>query len=145
MNRLAWSVIIATISLSLALISLLGCDSDETTITPSCTSPYSGVVHTPEQMRLQYNCHPQEYKFQVNEDVVVLFAYPDPMIDWVGLAFINHIPSVSSVVLDLNSNIIHKKYSSVEAEKQISDVLADEGIMRTIREHLSEYMKNQPQ
>ena len=123
------------------------------TATPAPLPPSQGV-HTPEDYREQYEGWPEEYKFAIDDEVSVRFAYPSPIIDFAGFAFISHIPSASSVVLrrpywfvDADGNvsskpdvediwgeemIILRHYESGEGEASLESVLRDEALMRRI-------------
>ena len=111
-------------------------------------------VHTPEDYRNQYDGWPEGYKFAIDDEVSVRFAYPSPMIDWAGFAFISHIPSASTVVLrrpywfvDADGKvsskpdvediwgeemIILRHYETGEGEARLESVLGDEALMRRI-------------
>lgn len=125
--------------------------------TPTPTPrPATDGIHTPQDMKAQYERWPEGYKFAVEQDVVVLFAYPSPMVDWAGFAFVNHIPSVSSVTLGKPFSIVTadgnvapawpnreetmfserlivlRRYNSEEGNARLEGVLADEVLMRSI-------------
>jgi TolB protein len=95
------------------------------TIAPRYMSEVNGI-ETPEDMRRQYDRHPAEYKFAIDDDLVVMFAYPDANIQWVGMVFIHHFPSVSEVILDYEGNKLHDQVSSPEAQLRMDDLLKDE-------------------
>ena len=82
-------------------------------------------VFTAEEMRTRVDCHPDEFKLEINQDTVVLFAFPDPLLDWVGPVFIVHIPSVSETVLDHNGNILFSDYKSPDGQNAVEAVLND--------------------
>ena len=116
--------------------------------------PPSEGVHTPQDYREQYEGWPQGYKFAINDAVSVRFAYPSPIIDCAGFAFISHIPSASTVVLrrpytflDAQGNVSSKEtgedlwgeeimvfrhYESGESEARLESVLGEETLMRRI-------------
>jgi len=83
------------------------------------------------------NCHPNEYKIEINSDTVVLFAYPNPG-DWAGPIFIIHVPSVSEIVLDTEGNIRFEHYESSEGRSAIEDVLNKPELMASILERAKE-------
>lgn len=58
--------------------------------------PIFAAVRTAEDMRAQFDSWPDEYKMRIDQDTVVLLAFPSPIIDWAWEASIRHIPSVSS-------------------------------------------------
>ena len=123
------------------------------TATPAPLPPSQGV-HTPEDYREQYEMWPGEYKFAIDDEVSVRFAYPSPIIDFAGFAFISHIPSASTVVLrrpytflDSQGNVssketgeilcgkeimIFRHYESGEGEARLESVLGDEMLIRRI-------------
>jgi hypothetical protein len=86
----------------LSLILIIGC-TPQTTPTEvvyptSMASCFPDSVFTAEDMRARVACHSADYKMEITEDTVVLFAFPDPFLDWSGPIFIIHISSVSEVV-----------------------------------------------
>ncbi len=84
-------------------------------------------------MRGQFTRWPEEYKFAIDDEVVVLFAYPSDIIDWAGAAFINHIPSVSTVVLyTVFSSETRRSYNNDGGRTRLEAVLADEALMQSI-------------
>ena len=80
-------------------------------------------VFTPDDMRARVDCHPADFKLEINDDTVVLFAFPDPLFDWVGPIFIIHIPSGSEVVLNTDGTIRHETHNSSEGQNAIQGVL----------------------
>ncbi len=145
-------VALGTVAL-VALFALACAPPGTPTPTPS---PRAQGIHTTEDMRARYERWPEEYKFALDGDTVVLFAYPSPIIDWAGFAFINHMPWVSSVTLgrpisvvladgtvvpaqpELEHTIfgerltVRSKYNTDEARARLEGVLADEEMMRRI-------------
>jgi len=108
-------------------------------LAPSATpAPSVRGIYTPEDMHWQYDQWPEELKFAVDPEgeVVVLFAYPDPLIDWVGRVFINHIPSFSSVTLGYGGEIAHEHYGSEEGRARLQTVLDDAALMARIRQRV---------
>jgi hypothetical protein len=97
-------------------------------------------IHTPEDMQWQYDEWPEEFKFAVDPEgeVVVLFAYPDPLMDWVGPVFVQHIPSFSSVTLGYGGEIVHEHYGSEEGRARLRAVLDDAALMARIRQRVDE-------
>jgi hypothetical protein len=69
---------------------------------------------------------------------VVLFAFPDPVIDWVGPIFIIHIPSVSDVVVNTDGSIFYEVYNSSEGKDAIQSVLNNQELMASILERAKE-------
>jgi hypothetical protein len=139
----------------MALLLQAACVQASPTPTPTPKPAVQGV-HTPDGMRAQYERWPDDYKVAIDEEVVVLFAYPSPIIDWAGFAFINHIPLASSVTLGRPFSImwpdgtvipahpdreemiwgerltVWRHYTSEEAKARLDAVLTDEGLMRRI-------------
>jgi len=108
-------------------------------LAPSATpAPSVRGIHTAEDMQWQYDQWPEELKFAVDPEgeVVVLLAYPDPLIDWVGRVFINHIPSFSSVTLGYGGEIAHEHYGSEEGRARLQAVLDDVELMARIRQRV---------
>lgn len=91
-------------------------------------------VNTSDDLRAQFENWPDDYKIRVDEDVVILFAYPAPAVDWVGPVFVEHIPSFSSVTIDFDGCVMDERYGSPEGEAKIKAVLTDEVWPATIRE-----------
>ena len=89
-------------------------------------------VFTTEDMRARVDCHPKEYKLEITKDTVVLFAFPGPMLDWVGPIFVIHVPSVSEVVLSADGSIFFADYKSPEARSAIENVLNNPELMASI-------------
>jgi len=102
------------------------------TPTPTPRPPVQGI-RTPEDMRGKFEAWPEEYKFAIDDDVVVRFAYPSDFIDFSGAAYINHIPSVSTVVLyTAFSAETRRSYKNDEGRARLEAILADEALMQTI-------------
>ncbi len=80
-------------------------------------------------MRARVDCHPDDYKMKISKDTVVLFAFPDPILDWVGPVFIIHIPSVSETVLRTDGSILFEDYKTSEGQKAIEDVLSNQELL----------------
>ena len=99
-------------------------------------------VVTPEDMRAQVDCHPKEYKIEITQDTVVLFAFPVRWslthIDWVGPIFVVHVPSLSEVVLTADGSIRFEGYKSSEGRRAIEDVLNNPELMASILERAKE-------
>lgn len=127
--------------------SVVGCVSKATPteiVSPtSITSCFPDTVFTAEDMRARVDCHPDDYKIEMNDDTVVLFAFPDPLLDWVGPIFIIHIPSVSEVVLDTEGNILFDGYKSSAGRQAIENVLNDPKTITSILERAKEIKERQ--
>jgi len=107
------------------------------TIDARYMSEVNGIAN-PEDMRRQYKRHPAEHKFAIDDDLVVMFAYPDANIRWTGMVFIHHFPSVSEVVLDYDGNRIYEQVSSPEAQLRMDDLLNDNAFVDDLQIQLSE-------
>ncbi len=95
-------------------------------------------IETPKDMQRQYKNHPDAYKFAIDDELVVMFAYPAPNIQWTGLVFIHHFPSVSEVILDYDGNKLHEQVSSPEAQLRMDDLLKDEVFFTKLQIQMSE-------
>lgn len=81
------------------------------------------AVHTPEDMRRNVETWPVDYKYVVDEDTAILFAYPHPTVLWAGAALIRHIPSMSSVIFDHRGRVQSTRYESEEARVRLEAIL----------------------
>jgi hypothetical protein len=95
-------------------------------------------VFTAEDMRARVDCHPDDYKIEIDNDTVVLLAFPDPLLDWVGHIFIMHLPSVSEVVLETDGSIFFEDYKSSEGQDAITKVLNDPELIASILDRAKE-------
>ena len=96
-------------------------------------------------MRARVDCHPDDYKLELTKDTVVLFAFPDPIMDWVGPIFVIHIPSVSEVVLKTDGSVLFEGFKTPDGRKAIEDVLNNQELLSSILEHAREIeKKSQP-
>ncbi len=121
-----------------AVLAVMGCTTPPPSIDRSC---FPQSVFTAEDMRARVDCHPANYKLEISRDTVVLFAFPDPVIDWVGPIFIIHVPSVSEVVVNTDGSIIHAGYGSPEGRAAIESVLNDPALMAKIIQRAAEIKK----
>ena len=110
----------------------------DTTTTGNC---FPASVLTAEDMGARIDCHPAEYKLEINKDTVVLFAFPDPIMDWVGPIFIIHIPSVSEMVLKTDGSILFEDYKNSDGRKAIEDVLTKQELLASILERARDIEK----
>lgn len=94
-------------------------------------------IETPEDMQRQYKRHPDEHKFSIDDDLVVMFAYPDSNIRWTGMVFIHHFPSVSEIALDYDGNRLHEQISSPEARLRLDDLLNDKAFVDNLQSQMS--------
>jgi len=112
--------------LALAAPSLAACGAESPTPTPT-PRPASQGVHTSEDMRAQNDRWPDQYKFAISDDVVVLLAYPMGNGTWAGFASIHDIPSVSSVTLRRPAGLMSSPDSTPVPLFQDWDSLVVEG------------------
>ena len=103
---------------------------------------FPASVFTEEDMRARVDCHPNEYKLEISNDTVVLLAYPDPIMDWVGPVFIIHIPSVSEAVIKTDGSILFREYKTSIGQKIIEDVLNDQELRDRILNRAREIEQN---
>jgi hypothetical protein len=131
----------------LLVVSMIGCVPEATptqAVYPtSMAHCFPESVFNSDDMRARVDCHPDDFKIEINDDTVVLFAFPDPLLDWVGPVFIIHIPSVSDVVLNTDGSIIHEIYNSSEGQNAIQGVLNNQELMVSILERAKE-IESQP-
>lgn len=102
---------------------------------------FPASVFTAEDMRARVDCHPDDYKLEIIKDTVVLFAFPDPIMDWVGPIFVIHIPSVSEVVLKTDGSILFEDFKTSEGRKAIEAVLSNQELLTSILEQAREIEK----
>jgi hypothetical protein len=93
-------------------------------------------------MRARVDCHPTEYKLEISKDTVVLFAFPHPIMDWVGPVFVVHIPSVSEAVLKTDGSILFEEYKTSIGQKAIEDVLNNQELLDRILDRAREIEQN---
>jgi hypothetical protein len=89
-------------------------------------------------MRARVECHPDDYKMEISKDTVVLFAFPNPIMDWVGPIFVIHIPSVSEVVLDTDGSTVFEEYKTSGGRESIEDVLNNQVLLERILQRARE-------
>lgn len=121
----------------LCIVLAIGCTPQVTPTQiagPTSVACFPQSVFTAEDMRARVDCHPDDYKMEINNETVVLFAFPDPLLDWVGPVFVIHVPSVSEVVLDQEGKIVFDDYKSVDGQNAIAGVLNDEELITRILE-----------
>ncbi len=105
---------------------------------PENTNCFPATVFTSEEMQRRVDCHSSEFKLEIDAETVILFAYPDPILDWVGPIFIIHIPSVSEVVLNADGGVIFEDYKSEAGQQAIEQVLNSPPQMEQILERVIE-------
>jgi hypothetical protein len=124
------------VAILLFLLFAIGCvpKSIPTPVTAptSIASCFPASVFTADEMRARVDCHPDEYKLEIDQDTVVLFAFPDPLLDWVGPVFVIHIPSVSEAVLDRDGNILFHGYKSSDGQNAIKSILNHQELIARI-------------
>jgi hypothetical protein len=95
-------------------------------------------VHTPEEMRDHFAAWPDAYKYAVDDDIGIMFAHPHPTILWGGAAFVQHAPSMSTVILDENGKVTWAKYGSSEAEERLEAILRNRAWQARIQKRIQE-------
>jgi hypothetical protein len=95
-------------------------------------------IETPKDMERQYNRHPEAFKFTINDEWVVMFAYPDPQIRWIAMVFIHNIPSVSEFALDFEGNVIFEQVASPEFRVYVDGLLNDITFVEQLQNQMSE-------
>lgn len=108
-----------------------------TTIDTRYMSEVTGI-ETPKDMQRQYKRHSEEYKYSIDDDLAVMFAYPDPNIRWTGMVFIHHFPSVSEVVLDYDGNVIFEQITSPLARARMDGLLNDIAFVQRLQNQMNE-------
>ncbi|MFQ5872357.1 MAG: hypothetical protein ACE5JL_00950 [Dehalococcoidia bacterium] len=93
-------------------------------------------IHTPEQMRAYMEGWPEEYKLVIDRDVVVAFAIPESAAEWRGAAFINHIPSMSQVIIDWDGSVKVRDYKNDQGGTRLEEILADQALLQRIRGYI---------
>ncbi|MAU00872.1 MAG: hypothetical protein CL608_27320 [Anaerolineaceae bacterium] len=69
-----------------------------------CTEDGPGVF-TPEDVRCYLDSFSPEFVREIDEETAVLFTDPNAISNWVGGALVYHIPTVSSLVLDVHGDV----------------------------------------
>lgn len=122
---------------------IIGCTPKSTPV-PTFAFPTSiadcfpTFVFTVEDMQARVDCHPDDYKIEISKDTVVLFAFHDPVMDWVGPIFIIHIPSLSDVTLNVDGTIMGEIYNSLEGQNAIEEVLNNTELIDEILQRAKE-------
>jgi len=100
-------------------------------------------VHTPEEMRDHFAAWPDAHKFAVDDDIGIMFAHPHPTILWAGAAFVQHAPSMSTVILDENGKVTLAKYGSSEAAERLEAILHNRAWQARIQKRIQEIRSEQ--
>jgi hypothetical protein len=95
-------------------------------------------VHTPEEMRDHFAAWPSAFKYAVDDDIGIMFAHPHPTILWAGAAFLQHAPSMSTVILDENGKVASAKYGSSEAAERLEAILRNRAWQARIQKRIQE-------
>lgn len=130
------------VSLSMFAGSIAGCltapmHAQDTSPT-AMVNCWPASVFTAKDMQARVDCHPNAYKLQISKDTVVLFAFPNPIIDWVGPVFIIHVPSVSEAVVNMDGSLFMKDYKTPEGKAAIERVLNNSALMAKILDRAKE-------
>lgn len=140
LSRVCWLLIAAFL-----MIVASGCiptaTPTEVAAPTSNGSCFPQSVFTADDMRARVDCHPDDFKMEINEETVVLFAFPDPLLDWAGPIFVVHIPSVSEVVLNTDGEIVFEGYKSVKGQNAIEEVLNNQELITRILERAKDITK----
>jgi len=100
-------------------------------------------VHTPEEMRDHFAAWPDAYKYAVDDDIGIMFAHPHPTILWAGAAFLQHAPSMSTVILDESGKVASAKYGSSEAAERLEAILRNRAWQARIQKRIREIRSEQ--
>ena len=101
------------------------------------SAPPSDVEGTGEVVRAQFERHPEGYRLTINDDVLVRIAYPSDVIRWSWAAVITHVPSQSSIELDLRGDPLRSHFQSGAGEAALRRVLDDDAMMASVRRSLA--------
>ena len=101
------------------------------------SAPPSDVEGTGEVVRAQFERYPEAYRLTLNDDVVVRVAYPSEVIRWSWAAVITHLPSQSSIELDLKGELLRSHFQSSAGEAALRSVLDDDAMMASVRRSLA--------
>jgi len=130
------------LAMAVVLVSISACAPEPTpteTAYPTSMAPcFPKSVFTADELQARVACHPEDTRIEITPDTVVLFAFPDPLLDWAGPIFIVHIPSVSEVVLDIEGTLMAENYNSSEGRDAIAAVLNDQDLIAQILERAQE-------
>lgn len=138
-------IILAIFFITFATGCIPGADSMQTKEPTSTGNCFPASVFTAEEMRARVDCHPDDYKLEINDDTVVLFAFPDPIMDWAGPVFVIHIPSVSEVVLNTDGSILFEDYKTSDGRRAIQDFLTNQELLTRVLERARKIeQKNAP-
>jgi hypothetical protein len=88
----------------LLLMLVSGCASPN--LPPTPVPPEAVGVFTPADLRARVDSTPDSHKIVISDEVVAWF--PDrvnSMANWIGIAFIYHLPTMSSIVFDYEGNV----------------------------------------
>lgn len=132
------------VSLLLLACSVIGCiaaPKPARNIVPTATPQCPTSVFTARDMQARVDCHPADYRLRISKETVVLFAYPSPVVDWVGPVFVIHVPSVSEVVVNYDGSLFEKHYETPEGQAAIETVLNDPALMASILGRAREIQK----
>lgn len=142
----SFEIILSILLITLATIRCMPQPTATQTIMPTSTGDcFPASVFTAQDMRARVDCHPDDYKLKITDDTVVLFAFPDPVMDWVGPVFVIHIPSVSEVVLDTEGSILFEDHKTPDGRQAIEGVLSNQELLTSILERAKEIEnKNTP-
>ena len=84
-------------------------------------------------VRAQFERHPAAYRVTINDDVVARIAYPSEVLRWSWAAVMTHIPSQSSVELDVDGEVLRSHFQASAGEAALRSVLDDGAAMESVR------------
>ncbi len=85
----------------------------------------------------QFERHPEAYRFAVDDDVVVRVAYPSEVIRWSWAAILTHIPTLSSIELDREGEVLRTHFQGGDGEARLRKALRDDATMARVRDLLA--------
>jgi hypothetical protein len=132
---------VAVLILPYPYSQLFNKDSNLTPESSTIDSRYMAEINgieTPKDMERQYNRHPEAFKFAIDDEWVVMFAYPDPEIRWTGMVFIHNFPSLSEFVLDFDGNAIFEQVTSPEVRVHVDGLLNNTTFVEQLQNQMSE-------
>jgi hypothetical protein len=132
-------LVIAVLVIPYPYSDLIGIKDKVTPMTTSAEIRYMSEItgiNTPEDMQRQYDSHPVDYKFTIDDDLAVMFAYPSQNVRWTGMVFIHQFPSVSEIILDYDGNVIYEQITSPEVQARIDGLLNDNAFVERLQNQM---------
>ena len=116
--------LLAAVLLPLVVFAAAACNSG---------SPGGGASGVGEAIRDQFERHPEAYRFAVDDDVVVRVAYPSDVIRWSWAAILTHIPTLSSIELDREGEVLRTDFQGGDGKARLREALRDDATMARVR------------